>query len=272
MCKKFYFDFYYSMKINQINNISFRNGITRKTSDTKEQKGYHSIDLNALPDNAINKSLVKVHNAQLLKPKHIQAGWHSEYENCSTEDKKNNFNYIQINPETDIIEFKKELNPTKLPLSNEKFKGFEISNFYQPNGSIAIQTRLKSSLMTSGLYQCAAISLVDKEHNLQTLLHLCPTINKNSNLKLLKYLVSNCDKNKLEVSIVPGCDNDTDGTITLVMDFLKENCPNAKINFMDFPDDYHDTVVLHNGILQCLDKDSDFEKFSINPFDKIIYA
>lgn len=257
------------MKINQINNISFRSSIKRETPNTKEYIVSQNVDLNAQPNTTINKSLVKKHNAPLLKPKCIQGRWD---DNCLNTSKGNNFNYIQINPETDIIEFKKELNPTILPITNDKLKGFEISNFHQPNGSIAIQTRLKTSLMTSGLYQCAAVSFVDRKHNLQTLLHLCPTISKSSNLKLLKYLISNCDKNSLEIGIVAGCDTDTDDTITLVMDFIKEHCPNSKINFMDFPDDYHDTVVLHNGILQCLDIDSDFEKFSINPFDKIIYA
>lgn len=261
------------MQINKINNISFGNNIQRKALNTKEEYStYRSVDLNAQPSTTINKSIVKMHNVPLLKPKGIQGRWSSDYENCLNKNKRDNFNYIQINPETNEIEFKKELNPTKLPITNEKLKGFEISNFHQPNGSITIQTRLKTSLMTTGLFQCAAVSFVDRQHNLQTLLHLCPTVNKNSNLKLLKYLISNCDKNSLEVSIVAGCDTDTDDTITLVMDFIKEHCSNAKVNFMEFPDDYNDAVVLHNGVLQCFDGYSNFEKFSINPIDKIIYA
>ena len=56
------------------------------------------------------------------------------------------------------------------------------------------------------------------------------------------------------------------------MDFIKENCPNSKVNFMDYPDEYHSILILNNGNLQCLDENKNFEPLSINPYGKIIYA
>lgn len=259
------------MKITSINNINFKSNIPQKTRATHCAVDIQYCNLNHQPSNAINQSFVKRQDVPLLKPKCFSTN-PKYYESCLSVFRKRIFDYIQKNPETEELEFKKELNPKKLPITKEQFKGFEIDNFHSPNGTIAMQTRLKTALSTSSLYQCVAVSFVDRKSNLQTLLHLCPTIDKKANTNLLKYLISNCDKNNLEISIIHGYDNYTDDTITFLMNFIKDNCPNAQVNFMDYPDEYHDILVLNNGDLQVLDTHKNFEKIATNPHKRIIYA
>ena len=261
------------MKITSITPINFK-GRTTKQKQTKQKSSVIiDYDLNHQPIYEANKSLVKSKYGQLLKPMYIHSPESHFPESCLSIHPKSQYNFIQRNKETDYIEFKKELNTQILPIAQGHFKGYKISNFHNPSGSIAIQTRLKSSISTSGLFQCAAVSFVDRKNNLQSLLHLCPTADKKSNLLLLDYLTSNCDKDNLEISIVAGCDTYTDDTITLIMNFINRNCPNAKVNFFDYPNIYDDEIVLNNGYLQCIDDiSSKFEAIAINPYGKIIYA
>ena len=259
------------MKITSINNISFRSNVTKKTPTQQNSSDITTCDLNRQPSNVINQSLVKRKNVPLLKPKYFNSN-SPKNESCLSINDKRTLNYIQENPKTGELEFKKELNPEKLPIANGKFKGFKINHFVLPNGSIAMQTRLKTSLSTASLYQCIAVSFVDRKSNLQSLLHLCPLIDKKANTNLLKYLTSNCDKDNLEISIVHGCDEDTDDAITFLLDFIKENCPNAQVKFMDYPEEGYDFLVLNNGNLQVLETYQDFEKIATNPRKRIIHA
>ena len=270
--KNFSYSFLNSMKVSAINYISFNGRAKQELKTQNNQQSILSVDLNNQPISEVNKSLVKRKYAELLKPQYIHAQESRFPESCLTTQYKTHYNFIQQDKETGNIIFRKELNPQKLPYTNGKFKGYEISNFHNPSGSIAIQTRLKSTLSTSGLYQCAAVSFVDRKNNLQTLLHLCPMADKKSNLLLLDYLTSNCNKDNLEISIVAGCDTYTDDTITLLMSFIKEKCPTSKVNFMDYPNVYDDQIVLNNGNLQCIGEDGKFETMAINPYSKIIYA
>ena len=260
------------MRITAITPISFKRNVAKRGHKNQQNNDIIDYDINHQPIYEANRSLVKSKYAQLLKPMYIHAPESRFPESCLSRHCKSHYNFIQRNKDTGYIEFKKELNPTILPIAKGNFKGYQISNFHNPSGSIAIQTRLKTTLATSGLFQCAAVSFVDKKNNLQTLLHLCPTADKKSNLLLMEYLTSNCNKDNLEISIVAGCDTYTDDTITLIMNFINKNCPNAKVNFMDYPDNYHDFLILNNGILQCIDDYRDFETLAINPYGKIIYA
>ena len=260
------------MKITAINHSYFSTSFSKRAKVKQPQQTFQNVDWNNQPINEVNKSLVKSKYGELLKPKYIHAPESRFPESCLTTRYRTHYNFIQKDKETGNITFKKELNPQKLPYTKGKFKGYGISNFQNPHGSIAIQTRLKTTISTSGLYQCAAVSFVDRKNNLQTLLHLCPTADKKSNLLLLDYLTSNCNKDNLEISIVAGCDAYTDDTITLLMRFIREKCPTSKVNFMDYPDEYANTIILNNGNLQCLDSNSNFECLSTNPYSKIIYA
>ena len=260
------------MKINAINHTYLNISFAKREKIKQPQQTFQNVDLNNQPISEVNKSLVKRKYGELLKSKYIHEPDSRFPESCLTTQYKTHYNFIQRDKDTGNITFKKELHPQKLPYIKGEIRGYQISNFHNPGGSIAIQTRLKSTIGTSGLYQCAAVSFVDRKNNLQTLLHLCPMADKRSNLLLLDYLTSNCDKNNLEISIVPGCDTYTDDTITLLMGFIKEKCPTSKINFMDYPNLYDDQIVLNNGTLQCIDDEGRFEATAINPYSKIIYA
>ena len=260
------------MKITSINHTYLNTSFRKRTKTVQPQQNLQNVDFNNQPISEVNRNIIKTPYGQLLKPMYIHAPESRFPEPCLSYN-KNHYTFIQKNKETGYVEFKKELNPTNLPIAKGHFKGYKISNFHNPSGSIAIQTRLKSSISTSGLFQCAAVAFVDRKNNLQTLLHLCPTADKKSNILLLDYLTSNCDRDNLEISIVAGCDTYTDDTITLIMNFVNKNCPNAKVNFMDYPNPYDDELVLNNGNLQCIDDDSSkFEVTAINPYGKIIYA
>ena len=166
--------------------------------------------------------------------------------------------------------FKASLNPYTLPVGKFSKETMHICNFMNPHGSIAISSKLNEKISTDGLLQCAAVSFVDRNNNLQTLLHCCPGVSAKSNRVILDYILS-CYKDSVpEITIIPGCYEETDSTISFIVDNIKdilgEKC---KINFANTAENYSN-IILENGELSCSEiPNSGLSKS--NPANRIIF-
>lgn len=168
--------------------------------------------------------------------------------------------------------FKPEYNAKELSVLDEEIgEVFSVDNLYYPHGSIALTKDFDDTIITSNLWQCAALSIVNKKENIQTLLHFCPTMLKKYNDELLDYLLKFGDPENLEFTIVPGCFDDTDNTMAVLYDKIKEKIPNANINFKFFPKDSDEVLVLKNGNLFSTEYSNILSKV-VNPMEDICYA
>jgi hypothetical protein len=191
-------------------------------------------------------------------------------------DKKNILNSSNKVNETfvyetnDSVRIKPEYNPDTLKILDESVVTDNLSNLLFPCGTLAISSDLKGNLSTEGLWQCAAVSFVDKKHDLQTLMHFCPTVSTDANEKVLEYILSASNPKDLEVTIVPGCYIDTDLTVEYLFNKINDFSKGAKIKFANFPDNNHDTVILKDGKLYAADYKNVIK--NTNPIDKLIFA
>ena len=181
-----------------------------------------------------------------------------------------NYDLIDKHYKGDYPQFKKELNPKTLEITRAPRKSYHASNYAQPGGSIAIPSSLNNYITTDSLFQCAGVAFVDKKHNLQTLLHFCPTVNKKDNEALLKYIMSYSKPEDLEVTIVPGRYDETDYTVSYLKDKIKE-LGKEDINYANIPDKEHTVLVLHNGVLTVA-PNGHTPLNNVNPENKIISA
>lgn len=176
------------------------------------------------------------------------------------------FKFIQKNG--DYARIKKEYKPKTLKIYDKQISTEHISNLYFPFGSLAISSDLRGKLSTDGLWQCAAASIVDKKHDLQTLLHFCPSVPTIVNEKLLEHILSVSNPKDLDITIVPGCYDDTDLTVDYLYNkFLNKG---AKVTFANFPDTEHLSVVLKDGKLFAANHMNVIK--DINPVDKLSVA
>lgn len=166
---------------------------------------------------------------------------------------------------------KDSFNPKTLPVINFPSKTMHISNFDSPNGSIAISSSLNKTISTNGLLQCAAVSIVDRENNIQTLLHCCPGEDAERNRSILDYILAHSQDSNPEITIVPGYYKKTDETITFLVDNIRDILgENYNINFANISSD-NDYVILKDGKLSCASKTRYLDKSEINSPDKIIF-
>lgn len=169
---------------------------------------------------------------------------------------------------TKMATIKSSYKPKTLEILKGKHKTLDASNFSFPNGTIAIPSKLNETLSTSGLLQCAALAVVDKTQNLQTLIHCCPTVGGNESL--LKYILSHSNSKNLDITLVPGYYKETDTTIDLLVKSIKKYAPDAKLTFANFPDNANNVLVLKNGILKCCKYDNVI--VNTNPINRIVHA
>lgn len=172
--------------------------------------------------------------------------------------------------------FKDSVNPICLkeqilPIENS----MHLTNFDKLGGSLAISSHLDGTVLsTDGLFQCAGLSIVDKSQSLQTLVHCYADEATSDMKKMLEYILKHSGQNDIEISIVPGCRATTGLTVTAISDLVKQICPNAKINYMNFPKGVSrskDTaIILRNGKLSFCDTNL-IQNKTINPLDDIIY-
>ena len=169
--------------------------------------------------------------------------------------------------------FKAEYNAKKLPMLHKSIeKAYFVNNFAEPYGSISITKSFDEPIATTGLYECVALAIVDKKEKVQTLLHFFPSTLKKYNDELLDYLLRFGNSENLEFIIVPGCYEETDNTIGVLVDKIEEKRPNANINFRYFTNENgHNIFILKDGKPFTI-KESNIIKIIDNPIQDICYA
>ena len=169
---------------------------------------------NLIPDNSILKS----HSTSsfqsncfketiTIEPKNFR-GWGSKFSFPEFLDK-----YVdKVNDYVELVTIKSEFKPEILPKFIGRVNTLDVSNSVKPYGTLAISSTLDKYLSTSGLKVCAGASIVDRSHNLQTILHCCPTVGENESLdSALKRWKRKCQKDgiigdirKKEAYLKPG--------------------------------------------------------------------
>lgn len=161
-------------------------------------------------------------------------------------------NFRWINPDCNIVtqcRFMDNIRANTMPIIRPS-KAMYVS----PVGTNAISGTLREPIATDGLLQCAALAVVDKTHNLQTLVHCNPGMSAKENRAILEYILSHSAAQDLEIAIAPGFYTKTENMISYLVDNIKDIMPEAKINFVNFPDSNHTSVILEGGILKCCKK------------------
>ena len=243
----------------------------KKVAPHSEVSSFSYFDLNASPLN-INRPKINHLSSKLLLEGKGKAFIPNDIH--FTSDKS-------VSPDLDATHrfldsyhvFKTEYNAKNLPVLGECIKKvFFIDNFEKPYGSISITKNFDEPIATAGLYQCAALAIVDKKEKVQTLLHFFPNTLKKYNDELLDYILRYGNSEDLEFTIVPGCYEKTDNTIGVLVDKIIEKRPNANINFKYFPNENgHNVLILKDGQLYTIKESNIIEKIK-NPMEDICYA
>jgi len=188
--------------------------------------------------------------------------------------KEQTYNYI----DSDNGEVMKSLKPImlkKVVLPPDK-EFYNISNFDDPAGTIALSTSLDNCIATGKLLQCAGLAIVDKSKNIQTLFHVFPGSSEEELEVLIKHVLSYSNEKDLNITMITGTYDDCDKTMTSINNVLKKHIPCCKIKLANFSDNLkimNRAVILENGKLTCC-SNSEIEnnnKKITNPMDKISY-
>ena len=220
---------------NNISRIQNNNRICNSSVSfsSKETDKELLASLNALA--SFNKPLVKKKITIEPKP-FIDESFGFDDKSILRSSKHIKYKFIQHND--DYARIKPEYNPKTLKTYNNIISTDHLSNLSFPYGSLSISSDLNGKLSTDGLWQCAAASIVDKKHDLQTLLHFCPGVPTKINEKLLEHILSVSNPKDLEVIIVPGCYDDTDLTVDYLYNKIHNFSKRAKINFANLVFNY----------------------------------
>ena len=186
--------------------------------------------------------------------------------------------------DSETLNFTHNANPLIIPKlrpTNEK-RAIYVSNFDKPMGTIAASTTLDKTIYTDNMYSCAAMTIVDRSQNLQTLVHVYPGYGKH-NKSLLRYIISHSDTKNLEISIIPGSLPITGSTVSFLIDTVKDIASDSKLTLCNFPQndidgsesDYYinirnRAVVLNNGNITCCNSDDIYNR-KVNPKSCITY-
>ena len=173
--------------------------------------------------------------------------------------------------EGDYCRLKRFLKPQTLPVVDYTERTFHISNFYNPCGTIAIASTLDKTISTDELCQCAAMAIVDREQNLQVLMHCCPYKNAVENRAILEYIMSHFKKSSPEITFVPGRFHESGQAIQFCIDNIADIMGKEfPVKFAQVPERKYDFIGLRNGELGCSTKKPD--EIDINNPDKIIFS
>ena len=172
--------------------------------------------------------------------------------------------------------FSEEAKASTLPLKNDiNEKVIYVSNFDAPCGTIAGCSSLDKSLYTDKLAQCAALTVVDKAHNTQSLIHVYPGYGKKDNKQILEHVLKASNPKDLEVSIIPGYSYITASTVQFILDTLKELTPDVKPTLYNFPKNdlriFKRGLLLQNGKLYACDMENVKDR-NTNPKENITYC
>ena len=176
--------------------------------------------------------------------------------------------------DSDNAVFTSKANAKKLQIKQPNSQVIEISNFDDPAGTIAGSTTLDKALYTDRLVQCAALAVVDKAHNTQTLIHVYPGYTVASNKELINHVLNSSNPKDLEVSIVPGYSKVTQSTVQFLLDTVKEYSKDIDVQLFNFPKKelgvFNRGLLLQNGKLYCCDMNKVTDKVT-NPKENISY-
>lgn len=121
-------------------------------------------------------------------------------------------------------------------------------------GTNAGTTTLDKTLFTYEMIECAALAVVDKANNRQTLIHVNPGQSIEANRAIIEHILSGSNPKDVEFSIVHGDSERTFSTIQFILDTIGEVAPESNVKLYNF-----DTfgkfggVLLKNGELTCCD-------------------
>ena len=166
--------------------------------------------------------------------------------------------------------------PTEIEENTEPVReSIHLSNDDTLDGSIAASSGFDGTVIsTDGLSQCAGLAIVDRQQKIQTLVHCYAWENRFDMKKMLNYIIKDSAPEDLEFSIIPGCKVSTANTVLRINDIINDICPDADINYMDFPRFYKNSentaILLKNGELSFCDT-SMIKNKKVNPLDDIIY-
>ena len=154
-------------------------------------------------------------------------------------------------------------------------KSLHLSAFNTLSGTLGASSEFGDKILsTDGLFECAALAIVDTKQQLQSLLHCYAWENKYDLTRILNYITRHSNPNDLEFFFVPGCRKETANTISAINDILKKKCPQAEFNYMNYPNYYKQSgdtaLVLQNGELKFCNTNM-IQNKRVNPFNEIIY-
>lgn len=176
--------------------------------------------------------------------------------------------------DSDKAAFTSKANAENLKIKEPNSKVIEISNFDEPSGTIAGSTTLDKTLYTDRLAQCAALAVVDKAHNTQTLIHVYPGYTVTNNKQLINHVLNSSNPKDLEISIVPGYAKVTQSTVQFLLDTVKEYSKDIDVQLFNFPNKelgkFNRGLLLQNGKLYCCDMNKVTDKIT-NPKENISY-
>ena len=181
--------------------------------------------------------------------------------------------YPHFNPENARLTWKafaKTLSKT-----NAEEEVIYISNFDDPSGTIAGSSTLNKTLYTDSLVQCAAVAVVDKKNNLQSLIHVYPGYSIEDNRQIIEHILSLSNSQDLEISIVPGYSEITCTTVQFILDTLEDLVPEVSPKLYNFSKDvkiFNRGLILKEGKLYCCDSEVDAQNRVVNPSENITYC
>jgi len=150
-----------------------------------------------------------------------------------------------------------------------------VSNFDDPCGTIAGSSSLDKPLYTDKLVQCAALAVVDKAHNVQSLIHVFPGYGIKDNKQILEHVLKASDPKDLELSIIPGYMGSTARTVQFILDTLKELTPDVEPKLYNFPQGdlriFKRGLLLKDGQLYACDMENVTDRIT-NPKENITYC
>ena len=144
-------------------------------------------------------------------------------------------------------------------------------------GTNAGTSTLDKTLFTYEMIECAALAIVDKTNNRQSLIHVNPGLSVDANKAIIKHILSESNPKEVEISVVHGDSERTFGTVQFILDTIEEIAPTNKVNLYNF-DKFgkYGGVILKNGELTCCDVNkptlNDNKNIQVNPKENITCA
>lgn len=210
-------------------------------------------------------------------------GWQKKlkFNNKNTNPNPSNFvfkenssiNYLKAKPDVEDSEhvFFQTAESTPMPIAASPKAGIMIDNFSSPGGTISIEGNLSDTFYTKELYQCAAVSIVDRAKNLQKFMHFFLYSDEQDTLRLIKFLTRGMKKP--EVTLVPGTRAETNQSLEFLTNAFKDFFPKMSPKFLHVPETLKvkDTFIgLHEGNIFCTKKRPELVT-EVNPKERIIF-